>query len=143
MMRRLAQFVRLSNPERALLLEAAAALAVAGLLLRLLRFSRLAPKLGRHMAESPASQDRAVTAAALRVRWAVDVAARRLPWKPVCLPQAISAQWMLRRRGIASTLYLGVDPSAGYYAHAWVRAGPVIVTGGPRQDHFAVVSSFA
>jgi hypothetical protein len=142
-MRRLVQFVRLSPPERALFVEAVAALAVAGLLLRLLRFSRLAPKLGRHMAESPAAQDRAMITTSLGVRWAVEAAARRLPWKPVCLPQAISAQWMLRRRGIASTLYLGVDPSAGYYAHAWVRAGTVIVTGGPRQDHFAVVSSFA
>jgi hypothetical protein len=50
---------------------------------------------------------------------------------------------MLRRRSIPSTLYLGINPAEGYDAHAWVRAGALIVTGGPRQDRFAIVSSFA
>ena len=61
----------------------------------------------------------------------------------MCLPQAVGAQRMLRRRGIPSTLYLGINPAAGYDAHAWVRVGNLIVTGGPRPDQFAVVSSFA
>lgn len=143
MTKRLAQLVRLSPPDRALLVEAVARLCAASLMLRVLRFSRLAPRLGRHMAESPAAEDRITAGGALRIRWAVETAARHLPWKPACLPQAVAAQWMLRRRGIASTLYLGIDPASGYDAHAWVRAGSVIVTGGPRPDHFAVVSSFA
>lgn len=142
-MRRLSRLVRLSRPERALLLEAVAALTVAGVLLRLLRFSRLAPRLGRHMAESDPTEDQPKTARALQISWAVTAAARNLPWKPVCLPQAMAAQWMLRRRGIPSTLYLGVNPAAGLDAHAWVRAGRVIVTGGPQPENFAVVSSFA
>ncbi len=142
-MKRLLQLIRLTAPERALLLEAVAALTVSGLLLRMLRFSRVASRLGRHMAEGPAAEDRVTTGMALRIRWAVETASRHLPWKPVCLPQAVAAQWMLRRRGIASTLYLGVNPAASYDAHAWVRAGTVIVTGGPRQEAFAVVSSFA
>ena len=141
-MKRLLKFLRLSPPDRALLTEAVGRLCAATLLLRVLRFSRVAPRLGRHMAESPRAEDRVAAAGALRIRWAVETAARHLPWKPVCLPQAVAAQWMLRRRGIASTLYLGIDPASGYDAHAWVRAGSIIVTG-PRPDHFAVVSSFA
>jgi len=142
-MKRLVQLVRLKGPERALLLEAVAALGVSGVLLRVRPFSRVAARLGRHMAEGPSAADPATTETALRVRWAVDTASRHLFWKPVCLPQAVAAQWMLRRRGIASTLYLGVNPAAKYDAHAWVRAGSIIVTGGPRQDSFAIVSSFA
>ena len=140
---KLVKFVRLPAPDRALLLEAVSALVTAGVLLRLMRFSRLAARLGRHMAESPERSDAASTDLALRIRWAVETSARHLPWKPVCLPQAVAAQWMLRRRRIASTLYLGVNPAEGLDAHAWVRAGTVIVTGGPRQEQFAVVSSFA
>jgi Transglutaminase-like superfamily len=78
-----------------------------------------------------------------QVNWAVEAAARALPWHPVCLPQAIAATAMLRRRSINSTLYLGVDPADRLDAHAWVRVGPVIVTGGPTIDRFTVVSTFA
>jgi hypothetical protein len=50
---------------------------------------------------------------------------------------------MLRRRGIHSTLYLGVDRATGFDAHAWVRVGRVIVTGAPEHRRFSVVSTFA
>lgn len=139
----LSRLLRLPGPDRALLVEAVFGLSMAGLLVRAVRFARLAPRLGRHMAESPPASDAIATAQARRIQWAVDAAARHLPWRPVCLPQAVTAQWMLRRRGIASTLYLGVDPAAGYHAHAWVRAGSVIVTGGPLASGFTVVSTFA
>lgn len=139
----LSRLLRLPAADRSLLFEAVLGLSIAGLAIRAVRFGRLAPRLGRHMAESPPASDEAATAQARRIQWAVEGAARHLPWKPVCLPQAVTAQWMLRRRGIASTLYLGVDPAAGYHAHAWVRAGSVIVTGGPSATGFTVVSTFA
>jgi len=143
MIRQLILFVRLPAPERRDLVEAVALCTVAGALLKVLKFRRLAPRLGRHMAVSPAEHDKATSQQVAHVRWAIAAAARHLPWKPVCFPQAVTAQWMLRRRGIPSTLYLGADPARGYDAHAWVRAGTTIVTGGPREDRFAIVSSFA
>lgn len=143
MFRQLTHFVRLPAPERRDLVEAVALCIAASVLLKVLKFRRLAPRLGKHMAVSPEERDRAYSAQVGRVRWAVAAAARHLPWRPVCLPQAVTAQWMLRRRGIPSTLYLGTDPARGYDAHAWVRAGNTIVTGGPREDRFAIVSSFA
>ena len=136
-------FIRLSAAERSDLIEAVALCALAGVLIRVLAFRRLAARLGRHMAVSPATIDAATSAEVARIRWAVGAAARHLPWRPVCLPQALTAQWMLRRRGIPSTLYLGADPARDYDAHAWVRAGATIVTGGPREERFAVVASFA
>ena len=95
------------------------------------------------MAEGPTVATPESVADAARVRWAVDTAARVLPWKPVCLPQAIAATLMLNRRDIASILYLGVDPTRALDAHAWVRVGEVTVTGGPVDQRFAVVSTFA
>lgn len=142
-MKPLIRFARLSSPERARLLEAVAALAVAGGLLKAVGFPRLASRLGHHMTESPRVQDAEAVKAADEIRWAVQAAAANLPWKPVCLPQAVAAQWMLRRRGIRSTLYLGVDPGRQLDAHAWVRAGEVVVTGGEGKDRFVVVSTFA
>jgi hypothetical protein len=95
------------------------------------------------MAESPPAEDDRTLKQAESIRWAVDTAARVLPWKPVCLPQALAGTAMLRRRRIASTLYLGVDPGRGLDAHAWVRVGTLIVTGGPLETRFSVVSTFA
>jgi hypothetical protein len=128
-----------------LLIEAVGRLVAAGVLLRALRLRRLAPRLGRHMAVSPEDGPTGdVVGEVQSVRWAIAAAARHLPWQPVCLPQAVAAQWMLRRRGIASTLYFGIAPGPEYQAHAWVRAGRVIVTGEPDQPAgMAVVSSFA
>jgi hypothetical protein len=142
-MKRLRLFLRLPAADRRLLVEAALGLAGAGILLRVLRFSRLSRTLGRHMAESPTDEPAAFTTEARRIQWAVETAARNLPWKPVCLPQAVAATRLLRRRGIASTFYLGIDPAGGYDAHAWVRVGRLIVTGGPSPDRFSVVSRFA
>lgn len=143
MIRPLARFLRLPAPERRTLAEAVLLCTVAGVLLKLLPFRRIAGRLGRHMAVSPPESDAARQTQVARVGWAIAAAARYLPWRPVCLPQAVTAQWMLRRRGIPSTLYLGADPARGYDAHAWVRAGTTIVTGGPLEDRYAVVSSFA
>ncbi len=67
----------------------------------------------------------------------------RLPWQPTCLEQAVAAQWMLRRYRIASTLYLGVRKHETLEAHAWVRCGPRILTGGSVAHQYHVIASFA
>jgi hypothetical protein len=56
----------------------------------------------------------------------VEAASRRLPFRVVCLPRAIATHLMLRRRGIASTLFIGLRPAAsdaGIEMHAWVSIG--------------------
>lgn len=138
----MARIPRLTASEAGVLAEALVLCTVASIMLRVLRFSRVAARLGRHMAESPHGQP-PNRARVQRVKWAIGVAARLLPWKPVCLPQAVTAQWMLHRRGIQSTLYLGTDPANQYAAHAWVRAGRIVVTGGDDPRRYTVVSTFA
>lgn len=48
----------------------------------------------------------------------------------VCLPRALAAQAMLRRRGIASRLCLGVARAdRSLSAHAWVEIGGKVIVG--------------
>jgi Transglutaminase-like superfamily len=58
------------------------------------------------------------------VPWAVETMAAK-PWmQAACLPRALAAQAMLRRRGVASRLCLGVArEGAGLSAHAWLELG--------------------
>ena len=44
------------------------------------------------------------------------------PFEAACLPQALAARWMLRRRGVASRLCFGVrrPPGADLQFHAWL-----------------------
>ena len=43
-----------------------------------------------------------------RVIWAVNAVGRRMLGDKRCLPQALVAQWLLRRRGYAAALHIGV-----------------------------------
>ncbi len=81
-----------------------------------------------------------------RVRWAIGAVSRRAPWRCKCLEQGIAAKMMLRARRIPNTLYMGVarrEGAAAVEAHAWLRAGTMIVTGGEGHEQFTVVSSYA
>ncbi len=138
----LAKLARASWRDRGLLVEAAAWLAVARLAILALPFRRIAPRLGRAMNESPASEPRLELGR--RVGWAISVASRYAPWRTRCLEQAVAAKAMLRRRGVASTLYLGLARrDAGGEAHAWLRCGETILTGGAEVSGYAVVAKFA
>lgn len=67
-----------------------------------------------------------------RIAFVIPRVAARLPWRADCLVQALAAKRWLGRRGIKSTLTLGVakDPQSTFEAHAWLTAGDRIVTGG-------------
>jgi len=144
-MRRLRQFLALPGSRRRLFIEAVLALAVARLLIVMLPFRRYAHRLGLHQGETPGTPlDAGRAGVARRVGWAIALAVRHTPWNSVCLPQAMAGKWMLQRRSIPCTLYLGVAKSVeGMAAHAWLRAGDFIVIGRRGMKRFTVVSSFA
>lgn len=82
-----------------------------------------------------------------RVLWAVEAVVPRLfPARP-CLPQALTARFLLARRGIATDLRLGAapDPDYGLRAHAWLERHGQVLTGGSdaptRYVPFSVPSS--
>ena len=141
----LAKFTRLSWSKRLLLLEASLWLGMARLAIRLFPFPRIARQLGKHMAESPEADTPAHVKHLQHISWAVVAMSRHLPWECKCLIQAIAGKKMLQRRGIVSTLYLGVakEGEKALIAHAWLRSGSVILTGRRGKDRFTVVSTFA
>lgn len=133
--------------DRGLFLEAFARLVVAKLLVECVAFRRFAHRLGEAQTETPRAIAPAQRAIAVDVSWAVQAVARHIRAGFVCLPQAMAAQAMLRRRGVATTLYLGVAPDradrATITAHAWLRAGDKIVTGETEAARHKALASFA
>ena len=119
-----------------LLAECLLALSAATLARRLLPFRWLVRTLGRSQRELPHEHTPREANLSLRVSRGLAAATARFPWRSTCFEQAIAGKWMLRRRGVPATLYLGVRRSpSGLDAHAWLRSGPAIITGG--QDESA------
>lgn len=149
--RRLRRFAQVDNRRRALLLEAVAWLLLARLALIFIPFPRLARHLGKFVtptvarslqATSQRSDDHARLAE--EVGWAVTRAARHVPFKAVCLPQAMAARVMLKRRGVGSVLHFGAarGEKKPLDAHAWLDAAGVEVTGYPVAKGFAEIACF-
>ena len=68
--------------------------------------------------------------------------ARWVPFRAVCLPQAMAAQFMLRRRGVRSVMRLGVAQGVAksIEAHAWLDAAGVGVTGYPVPSNYSEIA---
>lgn len=71
-----------------------------------------------------------------RVALAIPRMGGRVPWRADCLVQALAARHWLARYGIASALCIGIRNEAEFEAHAWLKVGQDVVTGGD-------ISSFA
>lgn len=141
---------RVENRRRALAAEAVVYLVAARLSLMFVSFPRLARHLGTLVSPSDprASMTRPYapshTQLAKEVGWAVTSAARYVPFRAVCLPQALAAQAMLRRRGVHSVTHFGAarGTEKPVYAHAWLDAAGVQVTGFPVAENFTEISCF-
>jgi hypothetical protein len=60
-----------------------------------------------------------------------------------CLPRALAAHAMLRRRGIASRLCLGVARDGrDVTAHAWIEIGGRVLVGGADASGFTPLAAF-
>jgi hypothetical protein len=154
--RRLVRLAQVGHHRRAVLIEAVAWLLVARLSLIFVSFPRLARRLGTLVAPTDArallaklgaKQDQARIAE--EVGWAVTRAARHVPFNAVCLPQAMAARIMLKRRGVDSVLHFGarigqdkVGPDKPIDAHAWLDAAGIEVTGYPVASTFAEIACF-
>ncbi len=127
----LGAFLRLPPSQQVLALEAALFLGLARVVVRRVPMRRWRGWLaaGRAQSGGPAggsAPDRIVGRMVRRV-------ASRLPFEAACLPRALAAHWMLRRRNVDSRLVLGVRRPAGGPAdyHAWLTANGECVVGGP------------
>jgi hypothetical protein len=129
--------------ERRLAVEAVAELTRASLELRLVAAPRtlglLGTVSGRGADEEVAAEELRV---ARRVGYAVARQARRLPWKPTCLRQALAMRRMLARRGVPCRVHFGVRNVAERKAHAWVTVAGQPVLGGAGIERYVPIAAF-
>ena len=139
-------FFRLPAIEKRLLFEAYATLGMMRAAIAFLPFKKIVGSAeARVDCEPPnASEDELVKAAI--IGRAISRASRYTPWKSACLAQGLTAQSMLRRRGIGSVLFLGARLGDGREdrlgAHAWVVCGDQAITGGKEAPYFQIVACF-
>ena len=107
--------MRLSWRSQRLVLEAVLTLLAVTLLIRVIPVSRVITRLdSRHLPVADPMRFAEI------VKF-VDKTADRLPLKILCLPRAVTAKSMLRRRGFSSVLYLGARKDQGCLSyHAWL-----------------------
>jgi hypothetical protein len=108
-------------------------------------FSRTAPRLGIKSHETcPVSKDSDISRIK-HITGAIRVISRYTPWESTCMVRAVAGLKMLEKRGIESTLYLGVarDRNGQMIAHAWLRSGAYYVSGDDAMKGFVVVEKFA
>lgn len=68
--------------------------------------------------------------AGLRVGLMLERIARTTWWRSMCLEKALAGKWMLRRRGIPSTIYVGMARRGDdFVAHAWLVGEGQTLTG--------------
>lgn len=146
---RLHKLAALSWADRWLLVQSFCLLGIAWLALRVIPFRHLARRLGPLHAETPQDVPPEQLAQARRVSLAIGRVSPYTPWTSNCFPQALAAKYWLGRRHIPSTLYLGMALPQGndtsrpaITAHAWLRCGSMLVTGGAGSARFTVTARF-
>lgn len=105
-------------------------------------FSELAPKIGTLHAQTPVVT---TSREARMVHELMESMFRHIRWKDSCLIRALTAKRILNSMGEKCTLYMGVAQIEGQSmtAHAWLRCGKCIVTGGESMSAYTVTATFA
>jgi hypothetical protein len=144
-LRRFLLFVKLDRRTAFLFIEAYLTLALARVLL-FIPFAKLAPQLGTKAQETSDQHSQPDAAVMIKhIASTVNISSRYTLWDSKCLVRAIAGMKMLERRRIDCTLYLGTakDESSRLIAHAWLRSGPLYVTGADVMNRFTIVEKFA
>jgi len=147
---KLVTLLRIGHGGRLLVAEAVLRLAMARLSLALFPFRRVVRRLGRLMSPDDArargsgEAGEAIVSAACQIGWAIRAVAPSMPFKALCLQQALAAHAMLRRRGIAAPVHFGVvrDEPDRFEAHAWLEVAGVEVTGYPLPARLREIGCF-
>ncbi len=101
-------------------------------------------KLEKHWGEKNAESPSEETVEHYRYAYIVSNEVNRIadktPWESKCLVRAQTARFLLHRKAILTTMYLGVgkDEKGAMIAHAWLRCGDKYVTGGDGTGYAAV-----
>lgn len=103
---------------------------------------RLKKYMGTPNKESALEESTEIYRKVYKVAHSVNRVCDQTPWESKCLVRALTAQYLLKKQKIPTTLYLGVGKDdEKMTAHAWIRTGTYYVTGG-NGEGYAMVAKF-
>jgi hypothetical protein len=109
-------------------------------------FKKVAPTLGKLNQEIRKELSNSEYLLAEKIRLATMRASRVVPFRSVCMDQAMTGVILLKKHHIPCTLFLGVrkrEEGNGLDAHAWVVCGDKIILGGQKSLFYTVTASFS
>ena len=105
--------------------------------------SKLQNSFGETGRQSPEQETDEIMRVAGFVGARVERVCAKTPWESKCFVRALTAQNILARKSVHTTLYLGLTKENGQMAaHAWLRCGTRYVTGWAGYAGHVVVSYF-
>ena len=141
MIRRLIDFMRY-NGEKWMTITVYLYVAYYRLCLLFVPMPRIETMIGVRGEESDAEETLENLKLAKLVGFHVNRVTEHLPLKRKCFVRALSARKILMKKGVNTTIYLGVGKEDGnMVAHAWLRCGQLYVTGGNGAG-YAMVAKF-
>jgi len=142
---KLKTFMELPFRDKLFFLDTVLLLSISKLVIFTVPFKKVAPYLGKVNGTIEDTIDTRQTDKAERVKLFVNMAAGNVPFKSVCLDQAMAGMLLLRRFKIPSNLCLGVkrnEKEQKLDAHAWIECGGRILIGGQRSLQYNKVAHF-
>lgn len=78
----------------------------------------------------------------VEIKWVLQAVERKFPQVTNCWSLSAAGMILLKKRGIPSELYFGVLklPTGEMKAHAWLKQGDLVVSGGKNHRRYAVVT---
>lgn len=128
-----------------LVIESLILLFVARSLVLILPFKTISGSLGEFNKETKIIRLTGFGKKIKHIENAIYAVSKYTVWKSNCLAQAICCHWMLKRRKIPYTIYMGVkyDENKQLLAHAWTRVGNKVITGATGHRMYTVTGKFA
>lgn len=135
--------------EKLLAAEAIVMLAMARILIRFGRERDLVSRIGGTRVAGaapgegePTQAETGAQSSGAQIGAMLERAGRHTWWRSMCLEKALAGRWMLRRRGISSTMYVGMAKRDGnFIAHAWLVGEGRTVTGAS-EENYATLAAF-
>ena len=143
--RKVKTLLLLERQDKLLIIEAFLLTGIFRIVVLIIPFKKYKKYIGIYNEETPLEINKKEYRIIKRIAWAVNSVSKITPWESKCLVQALTAQRMLKRRKVISTIYFGLNKGTenNMQAHAWLRCGQIYVTGGHNKNGFKEVARFA
>jgi Transglutaminase-like superfamily len=133
---RLQKLIHLQPRERFVLIEAWILFVAMDLALRMMPFKALLACLNASRLKRETNAH-ALHPSLPRLIYLVISAGRAVPVSVTCLKQALVLSWLLGRRGLRTTIQIGVSSQGGTFtAHAWLEKQGEVIFGLPGEERY-------